>query len=115
MEIAVRNRGGVTILEPKGKITIGAAEDELRDAVRRALEGDCRNLLVNMEHVPLIDSAGIGQLLAARTTAINRGGNLKLLRLPPAMHDLLQITQLLTIFEVHDEEDAAIASFASTP
>ena len=114
MEVGVRERDGVTILEPNGKITIGSAEQELNDAVHRALEGTSRNLLVDMEQVPLIDSAGIGRLLAARTTAVNRGGNLKLLRLPPAMHDLLQVTQLLTIFEVFDDEDEAVRSFVPT-
>jgi anti-sigma B factor antagonist len=111
MEIGVRERDGVTILEPNGRITLGAAEQELGEAVHRALEGTSRNLLVDMQHVPLIDSAGIGRLLAARTTAVNRGGNLKLLRLPPAMHDLLQVTQLLMIFDIFDDEDEAIASF----
>jgi anti-sigma B factor antagonist len=114
MEIDVRERDGVTILAPNGKITLGAAEQELRDAVHLALEGQSRNLLVDMERVPLIDSAGIGRLLAARTTAVNRGGSLKLLRLPPTMHDLLQVTQLLTIFDVFDDEEEAIASFAPT-
>lgn len=114
MEIGVREQDGVTILEPNGRITIGAAEEELREAVHRALEGQSRNLLVDMKHVPLIDSAGIGRLLAARTTAVNRGGSLKLLRLPPAMHDLLQVTQLLTLFDVFDDEEEAIASFAPT-
>jgi anti-sigma B factor antagonist len=115
VEIIERQRDGVTILEPRGRITIGAGEAELRGAVLRAIEGPSKRILVSMEHVPLIDSAGIGQLLAARTTVMNRGGSLKLLRLPPTVHDLLQITQLLTIFEVHDDEEQAIASFAPSP
>jgi anti-sigma B factor antagonist len=114
MVIGIRERDGVVILEPKGKITIGAAEEELRDAVDRALEGASRNLLVDMEHVPIVDSSGLGRLLAARTTVVNRGGNLKLLRLPPAMHDLLQMTQLLTLFDVFDDEEEAVSSFAPT-
>jgi anti-sigma B factor antagonist len=112
MQIDVRQLEGVTILEPHGRITLGAAEEELRDAVRSALDGPNKDILMNLEHVPIIDSAGIGLLLASRTTAMNRGGSLKLLRLPPAMHDLLQAIHLLTIFEVYDDEDDALASFA---
>jgi anti-sigma B factor antagonist len=69
---------------------------------------------MSMEHVSCIDSAGLGHLITARITAENRGATLKLLRLPPRVHDVLQMTQLLTVFEVYDEEDQAVASFATT-
>ncbi len=67
---------------------------------------------INLEHVQLIDSAGIGEMIAARTTTEGRGGSLKLLRLPPAVQDMLQIFHLMTIFDVFDDENEAVASFA---
>ena len=111
MEIPQRLRDGVAILEPKGRITFGSGDEELRDAVRQALEGPSRNILVSMGEVSFIDSSGLGELLAARTTVKNRGGDLKLLRLPPTVQDILQITSLFTLFEIHEDEDAAVASF----
>ena len=73
MEISRREREGVTILEPRGRITLGAGEEELRDALHELLQGGYPPILVSLEHVELIDSAVIGVLVAARTTAVNRG------------------------------------------
>ena len=64
-----------------------------------------------MSGVGTMDSSGIGELVAAYTSVNNRGGKLKLLNLPPKISDILQITQLITVFEVHDDEDEAVASF----
>lgn len=112
MEISRREREGVTILEPRGRITLGAGEEELRDALHELLRGTAPTILVSLEHVELIDSAGIGVLVAARTMAVNRGGGIKLIRLPPMMQDMLQLMSLLTIFDVYDEESQALASIA---
>ena len=59
-----------------------------------------------------IDSSGIGELVSAYTTVTNRGGKLKLENLPPKVTDILQITQLISVFEVHDNEQEALASFS---
>jgi len=64
-----------------------------------------------MSGVTTIDSSGIGELVGSFTTVTNRGGKLKLLHLPPKVTDLLQVTQLITVFEVHDKEGDGIASF----
>jgi anti-sigma B factor antagonist len=111
MKIQVKNELGVTILEPKGKITIGAGDVALRDAVAEALEAGARNILVNLEQVTTMDSSGIGELVSAYTTVTNRGGKLKLLNLPPKVMDILQITQLVTVFEIFDHKQEAIDSF----
>lgn len=113
MKVTARHNGGVTILEPKGKITIGAGDIALRDAVTDALEAGSQNILVDLSDVSTIDSSGIGEMVSAYTTVTNRGGGLKLLNLPPKVADILQITQLITVFEVHDNEDEAVASFPS--
>lgn len=111
MKIEARHIQTVTVLEPKGKITIGVGDVALRDAVAEALEAGARNILVDLGGVSTIDSSGIGELVSAYTTVTNRGGKLKLVNLPPKVTDILQITQLISVFEVHDKEGEAIASF----
>ena len=111
MKITTRQNGGVTILEPQGKITIGAGDVELRDAVLAQLEAGNTHLLMDMSGVSTMDSSGIGELVAAYTSVNNRGGKLKLLNLPPKITDILQITQLITVFEVFDDEAEAVASY----
>lgn len=111
MKVDVRHRQGVTILEPKGKITIGAGDIVLRDAVKDALEAGGLNILLDLNQVSTIDSSGVGEMVSAYTTVTNRGGKLKLLNLPAKVVDILQITQLITVFESFDDEDEAIASF----
>ena len=68
-------------------------------------------MLINLGQVTTIDSSGVGELVSAFTTATNRGGKLKLVNLPPKVNDILQITQLITVFEVFESEDEAIKSF----
>ena len=111
MKIEARHVQGVTIIEPKGKITIGVGDVALREAVSEALEAGGRNLLVNLGGVSTIDSSGIGELVSAYTTVTNRGGKLKLYNLPPKVTDILQITQLISVFEIFEDEGAALASF----
>ncbi|MCH7664449.1 MAG: STAS domain-containing protein [Acidobacteria bacterium] len=111
MKVDVRHREGVTILEPKGKITIGVGDIALRDAVVESLEAGSRNILLDLNQVSTIDSSGVGEMVSAYTTVTNRGGKLKLLNLPPKVVDILQITQLITVFETFEEEDEAVASF----
>lgn len=111
MKISVRQRGGITILEPKGKITIGAGDIALRDAVREALDGGSKNILLSLGEVATIDSSGVGEMVSAYTTVTNAGGSLKLANLPAKVSDILQITQLITVFETFDDEDDALSSF----
>ncbi|MCA9999278.1 MAG: STAS domain-containing protein [Anaerolineales bacterium] len=112
MKIETRQVGDVTVMAPKGKITIGVGDVALREAIDEALEAGSRKLVLNMAGVTMIDSSGIGELVSGYTTTSNRGGGLKLCNLPPRVSDILQITQLITIFEVFDDEQEAIASFA---
>jgi len=111
MKIDVRHQEGVTILEPKGKITIGAGDVELRRAVHEALDAGVTKILMNLGSVTTIDSSGIGELVSAYTTVTNRGGKLKLVSLPPKVSDILQITQLISVFEVFETEQEALETF----
>ena len=110
-KVGVRHNGGVTILEPQGKITIGAGDLDLREAVMETLAGGEKSIILDLSQVTTIDSSGIGEVVSAYTTVTNRGGELKLLNLPPKMSSILQVTQLITVFEVFDDEDEAVASF----
>lgn len=111
MKISARQREGVTILEPKGKITIGVGDVALRDAIHEALAAGAQKLLINLGDVTTIDSSGVGELVSSYTTVTNRGGRLKLADLPPKVADILQITQLITVFDVYEDEDEALRSF----
>lgn len=111
MKINVRQSDGITIIQVKGKVTIGEGDIALRQAVHDVLDSGAKNVLVDLSEVTTIDSSGVGELVSSYTTVTNRGGKLKLLNLPPKVVDILQITQLITVFEVHDNEQEAIASF----
>lgn len=111
MNVNVRQRDDVSILDLKGRITIGSGEVALRNAVQEVLNSGAKKVLINMKEVSTIDSSGIGELVSAYTTATNRGAKLRLANLPAKVSDILTITQLITVFDVYDSEDAAIQSF----
>ena len=112
LNISERQAGDVTILDMSGKITIGEGSIALRSAIRRLLEESKKKILLNLGDVNYIDSSGIGELVRAFTTVRKGGGDLKLLNLTKKVHDLLQITKLYTVFDVKDDEAAAVKSFS---
>ena len=111
MDTKVRQVDGVTILDLSGKITLGENSGKLRSAVQDALSSS-KKIVLNLADVNYIDSAGLGELVSAFTTVKNAGGELKLLNLTKKVRDLLVITKLLTVFDVKDNEQEAIKSFA---
>ena len=112
MELKTRSEQGVTILELNGKITIGSGDVQFRDAIQQALDSGALKILLNLAGVTTIDSSGVGELVSAYTRVTSRGGKLKLYNLPAKVHDILTITQLITVFDVYDVEQEAIASFS---
>jgi anti-sigma B factor antagonist len=111
LNIKERSAGDVTILDLSGKITIGEGSVQLREAVSRLLAEGKQKILLNLGDVGYVDSSGIGELVSSYTTTSNKGGQLKLLNLTKKIQDLLMITKLLTVFETHDSEEAALASY----
>lgn len=103
--------GDVTILSVRGKITHKAGDIVLREAVQEALAAGRKQLVLDLSGVSTIDTSGVGELVSAFTTVTNRGGRLKLLNIPLKVHDILQITQLSTVFDQYEDEPAAVASF----
>ena len=109
--VTTRDVGDVKIVELHGKITIGAGDLQMREAIHAAVSGGATKLVVDMKDVTTIDSSGVGELVGCYTTATNRGAKLKLLNLPPKISDVLTVTQLITVFDVFTNEKEAVASF----
>ena len=113
MKASTRQVDGVTVVDCSGRITLGEGSVVLRDAVRELLAKGDKKILLNLGEVNYIDSSGIGELVSAFTTVKNQGGDLKLLNLTKKVHDLLQITKLYTVFDVHENEVAGIEAFSA--
>jgi anti-sigma B factor antagonist len=111
MKSQVRDRGDVRIVELSGKITIGSGDVKIRELIDEALAAGRKNIVLDLAGVSTIDSSGIGEMVACYTTVTKKGGHLKLLRLSPKINDILQVTQLITVFEVFDDEAEAVRSF----
>ena len=111
VKISTRQVDGVTILDMSGRITLGEGSTVLRETVKDLLSKGQRKILLNLGDVTYIDSSGIGELVSAFTSVRNQGGELKLLNLTKKVHDLLQITKLYTVFDIKDDEAAAIQAF----
>ncbi|MFO7303112.1 MAG: anti-sigma factor antagonist [Acidobacteriota bacterium] len=112
MQIEERVVGDVTILDLKGKITLGDGDEVLKDKINSLTLQNRRKILLNLEGVPYIDSAGLGEIVRTYTTVSRQGGQLKLVNLTKRIEDLLSITKLLTVFETFDSEEEALRSFA---
>ena len=104
--------GGVTIVDLTGRIVLGDGSAELRDLVRDLARQGIRKILLNLRNVDYIDSSGLGELVCAFTSMRNQGGELKLLNLTKRVRSLLQITKLLTVFDVTDDESISVKSFS---
>jgi anti-sigma B factor antagonist len=113
MQIEERVVGDVTVLDLKGKMTLGEGDELLKDKINSLIQQGHRRLVLNLEGVPYIDSAGLGEIVRTYTTVSRQGGKLKLLNLTKRIQDLLAITKLLTVFETFEDEQSAVSSFAS--
>ncbi len=111
MKVNSRQVNGITIVDLSGRITLGEGSVVLKDTIRDLVSKGQKRILLNLGDVTYIDSSGIGELVSAYTTVKNQGGELKLLNLTKKVHDLLQITKLYTVFDIKDDEGAAVASF----
>ena len=101
---------GIVVVDCAGRLVFGEETAALRDQVRALTTKDGR-IILNLGEVTYIDSGGLGTLVALYTTARNSGASIKLARLTPRVGDLLQVTKLLTVFEVYNSEEEAVESF----
>jgi anti-sigma B factor antagonist len=113
MQIEERATGDVTVLELKGKMTLGEGDELLKDKINSLVHQGRRKIVLDLAEVPYIDSAGLGEIVRTYTTISRQGGSMKLLNLTKRITDLLSITKLLTVFETYDNEADAVRSFAS--
>lgn len=111
LKMSDRMVGGVSVLDLEGRIVLGEESSALRERVKSLLGQDRKHIVLNMGNVSYIDSAGLGALVASYTSAKNQGAILKLVNLGQKFREVLQVTKLLTVFEVYDTEQAAISSF----
>jgi anti-sigma B factor antagonist len=111
MQIEERVVDTVTILDLKGKITLGEGDEALKDKINSLLMQEKKKILLNLADVPYIDSAGLGEIVRTYTTVSRQGGQLKLVNLTKRITDLLMITKLLTVFETFETESDALTSY----
>jgi anti-sigma B factor antagonist len=111
MTVSERTVGSVIILDVTGSVTLNDGADQVRDKVRSILQQGHKHILVNLEKVSYMDSAGLGELVQAYSTTSKQGGALKLVNPTKRLHDLLVITKLATVFDSFDNEATAVASF----
>ncbi len=113
MQIEERPTGDIIVLDLKGKMTLGEGDELLKDKINSLVHQGRRKVVLNLEGVPYIDSAGLGEIVRTYTTISRQGGSMKLLNLTKRITDLLSITKLLTVFETYDNEADAVRSFSS--
>ena len=111
MKRSIRDVGDVRIIELTWKITVGAGDVKIRELIGEAIEDGKQDVILDLGGVTAIDSSGIGEMVACYTTVTKRGGQLKLMHLSPKITDILQVTQLITVFDVFDDEREALGSF----
>ncbi|MFZ0201177.1 MAG: STAS domain-containing protein [Candidatus Sulfotelmatobacter sp.] len=110
LKLSTKTKDGILIVDCSGRIVFGEESSLLRETVKKAVTQNNR-IVLNLGEVNYIDSGGLGTLVALRTTAQNACGTIKLTNLTERVGDLLQVTKLLTVFDVYDSEAEAIASF----
>jgi anti-sigma B factor antagonist len=113
MQIEERIVDDVTILDLKGKMTLGEGDELLKDKINSLVSQGHKKIVLNLEAVPYIDSAGLGEIVRTYTSISRQGGKLKLLNVSKRIYDLLVITKLVTIFDSYEDEAEAVKSFAS--
>ena len=111
LKLTKRTVDGILAIEANGRIVFGEESSLLREEVKRAIADGQKRIVLNLGEVNYIDSGGLGTLVALRITAQNAGGTIKLTNLTKRVGDVLQVTKLLTVFDVYNSEAEAIESF----
>lgn len=111
LKLTTRNVEGVTVVEAAGRIILGQETNDLRESIKGLLANGTTKIVINLGNVDFIDSSGLGALVGLYSTANSKGARIKLAAITKRFHELLMITKLLTVFDVYDDEAAAVASF----
>ena len=110
LRMSTRTMEGVLVVDCSGRVVFGEESASLRETVKKLLPQN-PNVVMNLGEVNYIDSGGLGTLVSLYTSARSAGGAVKLAKLSKRVGELLQITKLLTVFEVFDDVEAAARSF----
>ena len=106
-----REVGDVSVIDMDGRITLGEGSGLLRDLIGGKLDAGQKKIVMNLAGINYIDSTGLGELVSVYRQVKSKGGELKLLNLNKKVSDLLQITKLYAVFDIHNDEARAVASF----
>jgi anti-sigma B factor antagonist len=115
MPIKMTNRevDSVSLVDLDGRIVLGEESNALREKLKSLIAEGKKKIVLNMADVKYIDSTGLGTLVAAHVSAKTQGASLRLCHLGEKFHEIMQMTKLLTVFDVYDTEAAAVSSFQS--
>jgi anti-sigma B factor antagonist len=111
IQVSTRLVEGIAIVDISGQLRLGEGTGKLREVVQQLAREGYRKILLNLAGVVHIDSSGIGELMMNYTTLRNQGGELKLMNLNKNVRNLLQVTRLYTVFDVHDDQASALKAF----
>ena len=111
LKLSKRTVDGIVVFSCSGRLVFGEESSLLREEVKKAVQENNKKIVLNLGEISYIDSGGLGTLVALHTTAHNAGGSIKLANLTRRVGDLLQVTKLLTVFDVHDSEYDALEAF----
>lgn len=111
MPISVRTIGDIRVIDLEGSLTAGVPVDTLRDTVEDLLAKGHHRIVINMRKATFMDSVGLGEMLACKKKAVERGGEVRLVMVPERVHGLLADAMLVRVFATFHDEDAAVASF----
>jgi anti-sigma B factor antagonist len=114
LKMTYREVDGVAVVALDGRIVLGEESNALREKVKSLIAEGKKKIVLNMDNITFIDSAGLGTLVAAHHSAKSQGASLRLCHLGSKFQEVLQITKLLTVFEVYDTEAAAVSSFSKS-
>jgi len=114
LKLTNRDVDGVTVVSLDGRIVLGEESSALREKVKALLAEGKKKLVLDMKNVTTIDSSGLGALVAAHSSATTAGASLRLSSLSERSNQLLQMTKLLTVFEVSKTEADAVSSFSKS-
>ena len=112
LKMTDREVDGVSIVALDGRIVLGEESNALREKVKSMMAAGKKKVVLNMDNITFIDSAGLGTLVAAHHSVKTQGASLRLCHLGSKFQEVLQITKLLTVFDVYKTEAEAVASFA---
>jgi anti-sigma B factor antagonist len=102
---------GVSVVELEGRIVMGEESSSLREKLKSLVAAGKKKIVLNMANIKYIDSAGLGTLVAAHVSAKSQGASVRLCNLGQKFHEIMQVTRLLTVFDVYDTQAAAVSSF----